>query len=268
MPSDLSKFSVLLVDDEKEASANLKAILQDYIDPEINIAGIASNTMQAEELINRLSPDAIFLDIEMPNENAFHFLERIGPVSFEVVFVTAYDEYAIKAFKLNAVDYILKPISISELTSAYGKLQERVKYKRMLAESRVPYSDLSNQVINKVKQHRITLKDNNQIEVVDFKDIYFLEAQGSYSRIVFLKESAVKEIVMANSIADYEDLLPSELFFRIHKSYLINCGQIRKILKDETNQVVINGKYTLPISRRRFVPLIDFLKTNGFPEHK
>lgn len=260
-----SKLNVLLVDDEREACTNLKTILLEYIDPELNILGIANNTSQAENLINKLSPDAIFLDIEMPNENAFTFLDRISPFKFEVVFVTAYDEYAIKAFKLNAVDYILKPISINELASAYAKLKERIKYKKILADSNVSYTEISKQVINKVKQQRITLKDNSNIEVVDFKDIYFIEAQGSYSRILFLKDTVIKEIIMASSISDYEELLPSDMFYRIHKSYLINCGHVKQILKDDASHVVLKGKFTLPISRRRYTPLIDFLKCNGFP---
>src|ERR1700689_5825299 len=125
MPSDNALLNVLIVDDEMEACDNLKNILMEYVDKEINIAGIANNTREAEAQINNFLPDAVFLDIEMPNENAFHFLSRISPFGFEVIFVTAYDEYAIKAFKLNAVDYILKPISIAELTAAVQKLKEK-----------------------------------------------------------------------------------------------------------------------------------------------
>jgi len=100
--------------------------------------------------------------------------------------------------------------------------------------------------------------------VVDFRNIYFIEAQGSYSRILFSKQNVTKEITMSVSLADYEEMLPDEIFYRIHKSYLINCGHVKKILKDEVNQVIINGKFTLPISRRRFAPLLEFLKTNDY----
>ena len=264
MPPDNTKFSVLIVDDEKEACTNLKNMLLEYVDSGINIVGIAHNTSEAEKQIIKLAPDAVFLDIEMPNENAFHFLDRISPFNFEVIFVTAYDEYAVRAFKLNAIDYILKPISIIELKNAYQKLKDRIKYKNIIANNITSYNDLSNQAINKVKNQKITLKEGNSIEVIDFKDIYFVEAQGSYSRILFLKNNTTKEIIMSSALSEYEELLPAELFYRIHKSYLINCAHVKKILKDDISQVVIKDNITLPISRRRFPLLLDFLKRNDF----
>lgn len=264
MTVDPTPVNVLIVDDEIEACENLCNILNEYVQPGINILGVANSTRDAEQLITRLSPDAVFLDIEMPNENAFKFLDRIAPFNFEVTFVTAYDEYALKAFKLNAVDYILKPISIPELVSAVEKLRERIKFKKVLTGNDVSYAEISGLITTKSKIHKITLKDGNNIEVVDFRNIHFIEAQGSYSRVLFSKYNAIKEITMSVSLADYEDMLPDDTFYRIHKSYLINCGHVKKILKDDTNQVVINGEYTLPVSRRRFAPLLEFLKNNDY----
>lgn len=264
MTAEPSPVNVLIVDDEIEACENLKNILTEYVKQDVNILGTANSTRQAEQLIARFLPDAVFLDIEMPNENAFKFLDRIAPFNFDVVFVTAYDEYALKAFKLNAVDYILKPISISELIMAVGKLRERIRFKRVFTGTDVSYAEISNLITNRSKIHKITLKDNNNIEVVDFKNIYFLEAQGSYSRVLFLKANTLKEVIMSVSLADYEEMLPPEIFYRIHKSYIINCGHVKKILKDETNQVMMSGEYTLPVSRRKFAPLLEFLKNNDY----
>ena len=264
MPDIKATINVLIVDDEKEACANLENILKNYVDEGVNIVGTAHNTKEAEKQINKFSPDAVFLDIEMPNENAFHFLERISPFNFDVIFVTAFDEYAIRAFKLNAIDYILKPISINELVTAIQKLREKINLRKLIKQNNTSFEQISNQVNNKTKPHRITLRDNNVIEVVEFKDIYFVEAMGSYIRIIFLKESVVKEITMSGSLTDYEELLPFEYFFRIHKSYLINCLYVNKILKDDYSHIVINGVYTLPISRRRYAPLLDFLKKNDY----
>jgi two-component system LytT family response regulator len=261
MPAHNALINVLIVDDEPEACTNLENIVQEYMDKDIHVLGTCHNTREAERFIGKHAPDAVFLDIEMPNENAFGFLERVGPVSFEVIFVTAYDEYAIRAFKLNALDYILKPISIPELKTAIHKLRERVNFKKLMHRQPLSYNEIAGQVYNKAKSHKITLKDNNAIEVVDFKDIYFIEAQGSYIRIVFLKESAVKEVIMSGSLTEYEELLPANLFFRIHKSYVINCAHVKKILKDEHNQVAVNN-FTLPVSRRRYTPLLEFLKSN------
>ncbi len=265
MPApEQKKINVIIVDDEEEACANLKHILHEYVDPELLISAEAHSTAEAERMIALHTPDALFLDIEMPNENAFLFLERISPVSFEVIFVTAYDDYAIRAFKLNAVDYILKPISINELSRAVIKLKDRLKYKSLLEERDRSYVGLANQVTNKLKSTKITLKDSNNFVLVDFKDIYFVEAQGSYARIVFTVENVVKEIVLSNSLSDYEELLPANQFYRIHKSYLINCVHITQIFKDDSSQVLIKGHHRLPISRRRFQPLLEFLKNNNY----
>jgi len=259
-----SNFSIraLIVDDEKRACTNLENMLANYVTPTLEIAGVAHNTRDAEQLIRSLQPDVVFLDIEMPNENAFHFLERIAPVSFEVIFVTSYNEYAVKAFRLNAVDYILKPISIAELVSATGKLRERIGYMKGMARSGNLYGQLSDEIYNKVCSDKIVLKSTNITEVVDFKSIFYVEALSSYSKIVFTKDRVIKEIVMSNPLSEYEELLPADTFFRIHRSYLINCTLIKKIWKDGANSILLKGDIALPISRRRFNSLLQFLQVN------
>ena len=139
----------IIVDDEHEACINLKNIINDYIQIDINILDCAYSTLDAEEKIKALNPDAIFLDIEMANENAFQFLERLGQIDFDIIFVTAYDEYAIRAFKLNAVDYILKPINIDELAKAIEKLQQRIKYRRIINNNPQGYQELAQQIRQK-----------------------------------------------------------------------------------------------------------------------
>ena len=261
MANSDTTLSVLLVDDEIEACRNLKTILLEYIDPTINIVGVAFNTAEAEKQLQIHNPDAVFLDIEMPNENAFQFLERVSPIHFEVVFVTAYDEYAIKAFKLNAVDYILKPISITELANAVVKLKERIRYKSLLNPGNNDFSEISKQITSKAKLNKISLKGNNNVELVGFRDILYVEACGKYSKVFFLKNNNVIDILTSYAISDYEELLPSELFYRIHKSYLINCEQIKQIYKEDSSSLVMHHGITIPISRRRFPSLLEFLQS-------
>ena len=257
-----AKINVLLIDDEIEACRNLKSILVEYIDPCINIVGVAYSAAEAEKQLAQFNPDAVFLDIEMPNENAFQFLERMSPIHFEVIFVTAYDEYAIKAFKLNAVDYILKPISISELANAVAKLKERIKYKTHFnASGNTDFTEISKQITNKSKQNKIALKGNNNVEIVSFRDILYIEAFGGYSKVFYLKNNNPTDMLTSYSIAEYEDMLPSELFFRVHKSFLINCDCIKKIHKDESPSILLHTSFTIPVSRRRFSSLLEFLQT-------
>ena len=265
MSIDPKPIKVLIVDDEKKACANLKNLLTEFIDSEINIAGVAYNTRDAEEQIAFHNPDAVFLDIHMPHENAFHFLDRIAPFSFEVIFVTAYDEYAIKAFKLNAIDYILKPISINELKMAVLKLKERLRYNRMLSDHGTSFSELSNQLVNKSKPAKITLRGINKIEVVDFRDIYFIEAQSSYSKILFAKNDTIKEMTMSCPLSDYEEILPANVFFRAHRSYLVNCQHIVEVTGDD-NHIVMKPDINLPVSRRRLSALLEFIKNSDYNE--
>lgn len=255
-----TNINAIIVDDERKACANLREILTEYIDPFMRIQGIAHDTKEAEEKIRYYSPDVVFLDIEMPNENAFQFLSRISPLNFEIVFVTAYDEYAVKAFKRNAVDYILKPISINEVKNAVLKVRDRLKMRELGGPKDTAYTDIGEQVNSRTRQHKITLKDSNRVEVVDHKDICFVEAQSSYSRIQFFKGLEIHEMIMSNPLSDYEDLLPKDVFYRIHRSYLINCRHIKKIFHDGSNQISVGQGTMLPISRRRYPLLIDFLE--------
>lgn len=253
--------NVLIVDDEKEACDNLNNIITRYIDAAINIQGIAHDTTQAEKLIEKFNPDAIFLDIEMPDENAFQFLKRIYPYNFEIIFVTAYDEFAIKAFKLNAVDYIQKPICIEELEDAISKLHERISY-RSFIKYKDHQLDTVEQIANREDLQKITLKSLNHIEIVDFKAIYAIEGQGNYCRICFSKDGVNKEITTSNILAYYEELLPKDLFYRIHKSYLVNCLQIESIISGESSSVMLKNKDKIPVSRRRYPDFIRFIKEN------
>jgi two-component system LytT family response regulator len=250
--------NAIIVDDENKACRNLENMLKEYVDIAVNITGVANSTAEAEKLIRAQRPDVVFLDIEMPEEDAFHFLDRISPVEFEIVFVTAYDEFAIKAFRLNAIDYILKPIRVGDLRTAMERLQDRLRYKAIMAQNN-SYAEVSNNIINNIKYRSITLRDSETIEIVKFEDIYYIEAQGSYSNFIFLKEGTVKEILSSYPLSYYEELLPEDIFFRIHRSYFLNCKHVRKVFSD-TCHVTLPGEISLPVSRRRFPLMVGFLK--------
>lgn len=261
----MDQLRAIIVDDEQEACSNLVNILNEYIEEKIDVLACVNNTKDAEIKIKSLKPDAIFLDIEMANENAFQFLERQKVIDFEIIFVTAYDEYAVRAFKLNAVDYILKPINIEELEIAIRKLKERVKYKKIINSSPEVYQNLAEQINKKSNQQQIILKDNNQYENVSFKDIRYVKAMGSYSRIFFKKGNTYKSLLMSRAIAEYEELFPGDLFFRSHRSFLINCRFIDKISKEEMI-VFLDNKEALPVGRRRFAELLQFLQKHNFTD--
>ena len=252
----------LIVDDENKACSNLKNMLLSYVDATLDVIGFAHNTTEAEAAIKLHKPDAIFLDIHMPHGDVFRMLDNMRPLEFEVIFVTAFDEYAVKAFRLNALDYILKPISVNELKNAVNKLKEKINYKRIVASENMTYADLGEQINKKDLHKNITFKDANNVEIVNFRDVLFIEADSSYCRIVFIKDRQNKEMIMSNPLSDYEEVLPAELFFRVHKSYLVNCGHIKRIDNSENHCIILDNDTTLPISRRRYGALLDFLRAN------
>jgi two-component system LytT family response regulator len=259
-----STINILIVDDEKEACNNLRNILADYIDINTNVVGVAHDTKEAALQIQALAPDVVFLDIEMPNENAFQFLERQDQINFEIIFITAYDEYALRAFRLNAVDYILKPINIAELKKAIEKLQVRLHYKRLNANAALFYNNLSKQINQKEAPHQIVLRNNNTYEVVAFKDILYAEASGSYCKVVFYKKNTLHNVLMASNIANYEEIFPKTTFFRVHRSYLVNCSHINRLSKEEELLIHLNNEEKIPVSRRRYPDFKTFLKHNNF----
>jgi two-component system LytT family response regulator len=180
-----------------------------------------------------------------------------------VVFVTAFDEFAIKAFKLNAVDYILKPLCIEELIQSVERLKAQLHF-RSFTRNKISQLSALAQISQKELTQKITLKSLNHVEVVEFKDIYAIEGQGNYCRVSFNKGGAAKDMVTSNLISYFEDLLPRNAFYRVHKSYLINCMHIESITSGESYYVDVKNNLKIPVSRRRFSDFIAFLKKNSF----
>jgi len=257
------QLKLLLIDDEKEACTQLRHIIEDFRDPAITIAGMAHNTIQAEALIAQTQPDAVLIDIEMPEENAFQFLERIAPHGFKVIFVTAYDAFAVRAFRLNAVDYILKPVNPDEVRTAL----ERVKAGGVPEEPAF-YQAVSAQLSEKSVSKRIRLRSGNHLDIVDIADLYCIEAQRAYCKIYFQVNGQDKTIIMSRSLTDYAEMLPTRLFYRVHKSYLVNCSHVAHLITSPEPAVVLRNGIKVPVSRRRYTPLLSFLSDNHFQATK
>jgi two-component system LytT family response regulator len=263
-PSENKPIRAIIIDDEIEACYNLKNIIEGYIkNPDLELISMTQSTTEAADLIRTLKPDALFIDIEMGTENAFQFLERIAPFSFELIFVTAYDEYAVRAFRLNALDYILKPISISELKNAIDKLLHKVRHNRLLTE-KGNFDRIGDDYLHKKNADSIQLRTSGKVDIISFKDLLYLEGSRAYSIFHFKKEEKIKEVVTSYSIAEYEQLLPAGSFFRIHKSYLVNCSHVQGIISEPGPAVLIRGCAPLTIGRRRLLDFHVFLSQNGY----
>jgi two-component system LytT family response regulator len=230
--------NIVIIDDEKHCRDLLKAQIERYC-PNANIIGEASSVNTGVALIKEKKPDLVFLDIQMNDGTGFDLLNKSNLETFKLVFTTAFDEYAIKAFKYSAIHYLLKPIDKDELIDAYNRAIDDVT---SLAKSK---ENIIN-IYEKGEFETISLKTENCIYNINILDIEFIKAEGSYC--VFNLGNKDK-IMVSNPLKDYADLLPEEFFTRTHKSYLINLKQI-KDYNNKTLEVEMNSGKRVYVSRR------------------
>jgi two-component system LytT family response regulator len=235
-------YKVVIVDDEAPARNMIKLYLQQY--SSVEIIDEASDGFEAVKKINHLQPDLVFLDIQMPKLTGFELLELLEAKP-EIIFVTAYDQYAVKAFEMNAVDYILKPYNKERFSGALSKALERLKSnigKGEAAEKLIDYSRHTTEHLQ-----RIALKKGNQISVIDVETIYYIEAQDDYTMIYTQNDRFLKHATMQY----FEDKLDKGLFVRTHRSYIVNLKYIEKIelFEKDTRVVVMKNKAVVKIGR-------------------
>ncbi len=238
-----NKLSAILVDDELHGRENLKKIIETYC-PEIGILGLAESVVKARKLVNDHNPDVVFLDINMPVLDGFDFLEEFDERNFMVVFVSAHEEFGINAVKAGAVDYLLKPINIKELKQTVKKLLS-----------------IKNKVIDIETSHetdKLVIPESHGFNVLITDEIVRMEADGSYTT-VFLIDG--KKKVISRTLKDFEDSLPKELFFRIHKSHLINLKYIKDYSNLSGNLVTMTDGSRVELSRRKAPDFIQKIKS-------
>jgi len=235
----------IIIDDERGAFINLSNLLSTYC-KEVEIMGYANNTVEAEVLLKTEKPDLIFLDIQMPGETGIDFIKRLLPIDFEVVFVTAYDEFALKVFKLNALDYILKPINVSYLQESMQRAAELIAEKRGDHDKAADERFLS---LHQKKNDSLVLKDGYKRKRFQFDEIAYLHASGSYTVFHF---KGHPDITSAYNLAHYVEILPEDIFIKTHKSYVANKYLIQKITTiDNAPHCRLINNDVIPISRRR-----------------
>jgi two-component system LytT family response regulator len=210
----------VIIDDEPKSVKILSTMLQAYC-PGITVAGTTHNALEAEALIQQVQPQLVFLDIEMPHANGFDILDTFRPLPFEVIFVTAFNEYTLKAFRYNVLDYLLKPVSIEELQEAVHKAVRNIQLKNFNAQLDQFLQDYRKPVQS---LQRIALTDKHGAIFISVPDIVRCEASGGYTSFVIKNR---KKIVSSRNIKEYEELLPTDTFFRVHNSHLVNLNCIR-----------------------------------------
>jgi two-component system LytT family response regulator len=242
--------SAVIIDDEEGNRNRLNALLQGQCEG-ISILGLARDGFEGIKLIREKKPDFILLDIQMPKMDGFQMLETCGEFDFDVVFVTAFDQYAIKAIKFSAFDFLLKPVDVDELKTTINRLR--------LRNSKIDSQIKNRQLMSNLRQQskkitKITLHSHDGVHIIPVENIIYLEADGQYTH--FHLKDDLKKLSSLN-LLEYEDLLCDQHFFRAHRSYIINMNEIRKYVKGEGGSVIMSNGHEVDISKRR---KSDFLK--------
>lgn len=239
----------ILIDDEPLSREILKSYLRKF--PSIEVVDECNDGFEGVKSIQQHQPDLVFLDIQMPKINGFEMLELISPVP-SVIFITAFDEYAFKAFEANAIDYLLKPVSEERFQKAIQKFLDKT--------SNTPNKTddlLSTMAQSPSQNNRIVVKTGNKVKIIPIHDIHYLEADDDFVKIVTVEGSFLKN----KTLSFYEQTLDPQQFVRVHRSYILHISQITKIepYQKETHMAVLRNGQQIPISKTGYSKLKSIL---------
>jgi len=248
----MKQYSAIIIDDEKNIREALSILLSQYC-PEIHIIGLADSAGEGRKLLENNKVDFIFLDISMPREDGFAFLRSITGITYGIIFVTAYQEYALKALKANAVDYLMKPINPFELQEAVNKAIYSHELRRSYSEMREVYT----QSLNNIHEHlqskndqvtKLTVPDKLGFRLINVTELMYLQADDNYT---VLNLTGDRKFVATRTLGEFEKMLEGSEFFRIHKSTLINMNYLVGYSSYQGNFAELKDGSRLDISRRK-----------------
>jgi two-component system LytT family response regulator len=233
----------VIIDDEQHCVRALVSDLEQHC-PSIAVLDSCYSAKEGIMTIKKLNPDLVFLDVEMPWMNGFEMLEVLGEVNFSVIFTTAHDEFAAKAFRISAVDYLLKPIDANDLKAAVQKVERKMDEGSNLQH----ISNLLRNIRQPSIEQKIALPQREGYEFIEVSSIIYCQAEGAYTK-VFITDK--KTMLISRTLGDVEELLPPEIFQRIHHSTLINVTYISQFLRTDGGYVVLKNGEKLSVSKAR-----------------
>ena len=246
----MEKIRTVLVEDEKKSLLILHTLLEKYC-PDVIVVGTAADVEQSKKIIESLRPELVFLDIALPDGNAFDLLNQLGTIDFEIIFITAYNEYALKAFDFSALHYILKPVNHQALIDAIGR------YKKIRTNSEIQGRiQVLNQALNQ-NYSKISLPSAEGLIIIDIDKITYIEASSNYS-IFYLNTE--ESYVVSRSMNYFEDILSGLNFVRIHNTHMVNLNYIKKYNKGRGGMITMSDGTHLSVSASRKK---DFLEKMG-----
>ena len=238
----MTSINCIILDDEQKNVQLLSHMLAQHC-PQVNVLAAETNARKGIGLIQELKPQLLFLDIEMPHLNGFDTLKHLEPVSFEVIFVTAYGKYAVEAFEHQAAGYVTKPVNTEKLVAAVNMAMQRIEQKNINKN----LFTLLEQNTRQAAPDKIPLSTSSGLMFVKIGDILYCESSGNYTHFFMQDE---KKILVSRQLGEYEKLLP-ENFIRIHDKYIINLQYIKEYIKGSGGEVVLENGKELPVASRR-----------------
>ena len=243
----------VIIDDEPAMQELNSSLLAEYF-PEINIMGIADSVETGVRLIQKAEPDLVLLDIEIKGGSGFHVLQQLRPYNFKVVFITAFDNYAIKAIKFSAHDYILKPVNETEFQQAIQGAMELIEKN----ENTHPQTEVLMDAFHEdVKAKKLVLRASDSMHIIDISNIFFCKSDNSYTTFYF---EGNEKIMVSKSLKHYETLLAKHSFFRVHQRFLVNLNNIKKLDKADGGFIIMKNKKEIPVSLRQMKNLVALLE--------
>lgn len=242
----------ILVDDENGSRESLALLLEKYC-PQVQVLAKADSMTSALTAVQKYEPELVFLDIEMPNGSGFDLLEKIKDIDFDVVFITAYDHYAIRAIKFSAVDYLLKPVDPEDLKNAVNRVEEKRLSKKSLGDK---YKTLLSNVKSETKLKKVAIPDGDGLVFINLTDIIRCDSDGNYTYFIL---NNGKKIMSSRTLGEYEEMFEGENFFRVHRSHLVNLDHVKKYIKGEGGYVVLSDNSQVEVSRRKKIEFLEKL---------
>ncbi|ANW97240.1 hypothetical protein AXE80_13480 [Wenyingzhuangia fucanilytica] len=233
----------ILIDDEVHNLENLEWLLNKNC-PLVNIVGKANSAKEGIELIKQHQPDLVFLDIEMPHKNGFAMLESIDHINFEVIFVTAYNQYALKAIKFCALDYLMKPVAIQDLKEAVNRVENIISKKNENQKLKILVDNFSNNHQTK----KIALPTSEELFFVAIDEIIRCKSENNYTVFYLINGDT---ILVSKTLKEWDDLLSSHHFIRTHQSHLINSIHVKSYVKKDGGYILMNDDSTISVSRNK-----------------
>lgn len=243
------KLKAVIVDDELSGIEVLEYALKKHC-PEIEIVQTFTSSTEALEKIPSLMPDVLFMDVEMPQLNGFELVEKLTANNFQVIFTTAYNEFALKAFRVSALDYLLKPVDVEELKAAVSKLKSHAKQDNQAMDALLDYIKSQKQI------NKISISTDKGIHFIDTNEVLYGLSTGPYT-VFYLTDG--QELVCSKSIGEYEKLLGDKGFYRIHNSSLINVEHLKRFVRTDGGYVEMSDGKTLTVSRRKKDEFLSYL---------